>query len=161
LYSGPIRQAIHQLKYSRDITLGHILSRPMLGLLGQVGWQVDLIIPIPLSRQRARQRGYNQSTFLAAPLAIATEIPLRPAALSRVRETTAQVGLSGPQRRENVKNAFKAESSLVGGKRILIIDDVTTTGATMEACANALKSAGANTVFGLTLARSNWPDQAG
>lgn len=160
LYVEPIRQAVHHLKYDRDITLGEILSRPLWGILHKVNWQIDMIVPVPLSRQRARQRGYNQSTFLAIPLSLSSSIPLRPAALSRVRDTDAQVGLPARQRRINVNDAFKADSRLVGGKSVLLVDDVTTTGATMEACTNALKIAGAKAVYGLTLARSNWPEQA-
>lgn len=161
LYEEPLRQAVHQLKYHRDLTLGEILSRPLERVLRKTGWDIDWIIPVPLSPQRARQRGYNQSTFLAFPLALAMGLSIRPDGLFRVRETVAQVGLPAAQRRINVKNAFKAEPGIVAGKRILLIDDVTTTGATMEACSNALKTAGAEAVYGLTLARSNWPDQAG
>jgi ComF family protein len=161
LFGGSVRQALHQLKYHRDITLGIIFLPHLERTLHRENWAIDLIVPVPLSRQRARQRGYNQSTFLAFPLALSMAIPFRPAALSRVRETTAQVGLSSHQRLKNVENAFAADEALVSNKIVLVVDDVTTTGATINACANALKKAGATKVYGLTLARSNWPDQAG
>lgn len=161
IYQEPIRQAIHQMKYHRDITLGETFSHNLEKLLHQVRWQFEMIVPVPLSRQRVRQRGYNQSTFLAFPLALSLNVPMQPSALERVRETSAQVGLTATQRRKNVENAFRADRELTVGRVVLLVDDVMTTGATLEACASALKNAGASTVYGLTLARSNWPDQAG
>ena len=103
---------------------------------------------------RRAERGYNQATLLAFPLSLACGIPFRPQALVKARDTRTQVGLNLAQRRENVFNAFSARSEIVNTKCILVVDDVTTSGATIEACASALIKAGARQVFGLTLTRA-------
>ncbi len=118
-------------------------------------------MPVPLSADHAWERGYNQSTLLARPFALHLRIPLRPCALRRTRITQAQVGLNAQERRENVSRAFMADPRDVAGKSILIVDDVTTTGATMQACAQALRDAGARYVYGLTLARAAHPSPDG
>jgi len=99
------------------------------------------------------ERGYNQSNLLALPIALALGYPFRPEAIFRVRNTPSQVGLSGEERRKNVAGAFQASPGLVKNRNVLIIDDVTTTGATIQSCAEALIEAGAQNTFGLTLAR--------
>jgi ComF family protein len=153
-FSGPVRAALHRLKYRRDLGLGEALSHPLKGFFLSLNWQVDLIVPVPLSRARLKERGYNQVSLLARPMALATGLRYQPQALERVRDTPSQVGLSSRQRRENVSGAFRGDSSLAKGRRILVIDDVMTTGATLEACAQALVEAGASAVMGLTLARA-------
>lgn len=112
-----------------------------------------MVLPIPLSATRLKNRGYNQTTFLAYPVSQYFRLPYQPYAIYRTRNTRSQVGLNGTERRENLKNAFAAVSALVQGKKIVIIDDVFTTGSTLNACAQALKAAGASQVFGLTLGR--------
>jgi competence protein ComFC len=157
IYHGPLREAIHRLKYQQDIALGEIFSRPMIELLARLGWRVDLVLPVPLSQERYQQRGYNQAGLLARPVALALNIPYQPRALERWRNTDSQVGLSAEQRITNVAGAFKASRRLVKDCSILVIDDVTTTGATINSCAEALLQAGAGQVFGLTLARAVHP----
>jgi ComF family protein len=142
------------LKYSRDIALGEMLARPLLEMLHQLKWPIDLVTSVPMGVARRAERGYNQATLLAFPLSLASGIPFRPQALMKVRDTRSQVGLNLAQRRENVFEAFKARSELVSTKCVLVVDDVTTSGATIEACAGALIKAGARQVFGLTLARA-------
>jgi competence protein ComFC len=154
VFEGPIRQALHRLKYRRDLSLGEILSRPMVRLLGELDWPVDLVVPVPLGVARLRERGYNQATLLARPLALGYGCSFRPQALSRVRETCSQVGLSIVQRRENVSGAFQARTGWVSGRNVLVVDDVATSSATLDACASALLAGGAAQVFGLTLARA-------
>ena len=154
VYNGPLREAIHRLKYQQDIALGEMFSRPMIHLLEALGWQVNMVLPVALSNERYRQRGYNQAGLLARPVAMALNIPYQPKALERWRDTVSQVGLSAEQRITNVNGAFKANHQLVKGRTILVIDDVTTTGATINSCAEALLQAGAREVFALTLARA-------
>ncbi len=110
-------------------------------LLGSLEWEFDLMIPVPLSKQRFQERGYNQSKYMAIPLHLALDIPISDRALVRTQHTTSQVGLTGQERRENVCHAFTAHSEEVEEKNILVIDDVTTTGATMRACSTALMEA--------------------
>jgi competence protein ComFC len=153
-FAGPVRTALHRLKYQRDIALGEILSRHLIKMFGDLDWPVDLVAPVPIGVARKAERGYNQATFLALPLALASGKTYRPRALAKTRETRTQVGLNLVQRKENVANAFEADRRIVEGHSVLIVDDVTTTGATLQACAEALLNAGACQVFGLTLARA-------
>jgi ComF family protein len=154
IFAGPVREAVHRLKYRRDLGLGEALAQPLYGLLVSLNWQIDLVVPVPLSPERLKERGYNQVSTVARPLALATGFHYRPQALVRVKETRSQVGLSPQQRRENVAMAFRAYSELVRGKHVLIVDDVMTTGATLESCAEAVIGAGASSVKGLTLTRA-------
>jgi competence protein ComFC len=154
IYQGPLREAIHRLKYQQDVALGEYFSRPMIQFLEKLGWNVNLVLPVPLSKERRHERGYNQAGLLAQPLALALNLPYYPKAIERWRDTTSQVGLSAGQRLTNVSGAFKAAPNLVKGRSILVIDDVTTTGATINACSEALLQAGAREVFALTLARA-------
>ncbi len=153
-FYGPVRNALHHLKYRRDVALGEILARPMIECFLAGGWQVDMVIPVPLGVARYAERGYNQAALLARPLALSCGLKYAPKALSRTRETRSQVGLGVEQRRENVAGAFMAQESIISGKSILVVDDVATSGATLEACASALLNVGADTVYCLTLARA-------
>ena len=154
IFAGPLRQALHRLKYARDVALGEALAQPLIELFLGLDWKVDLVVPVPLSQARRVERGYNQAALLARPLALASGLPYRPKMLQKTRETLSQVGLTKSGRRINVEGAFFAPASQVQGKRILVIDDVTTSGATVEACAQALAAGGAERVYGLTLARA-------
>lgn len=153
-YQEPLRTALHRLKYHRDIALGDIFALHLIELFHHLAWDIDLITAVPLGVVRLRERGYNQASLLAYPLSLATRIPYHSKVLKRVRETDSQVKLSVQERQENVLDAFQAKSDLVAGKKVLVVDDVTTTGSTLNACAKALKVAGANQVYGLTLART-------
>ena len=154
VYADPLRSALHRLKYKRDISLGIIFAEKLAGCLENLGWKVDLVLPVPLGVARLRERGYNQSSLLAFPLALSVGLTYAPGALSRVRETHTQVDLNASQRKENVSGAFRARPNMVTGKKVLVIDDITTTGSTIEACALALFQAGADRVYGLTVARA-------
>jgi ComF family protein len=142
------------LKYKGDIALGDVFARPLASQLLSYGWPVNLIVPVPIGVARKSERGYNQAALIAWPVALCAGIAYRPNALKKVRETRSQVGLPASERRTNVAEAFQADPKTVRGKSVLIMDDVTTSGATIEACTNALLSAGANQVYGLTLARA-------
>jgi competence protein ComFC len=157
LFQGPLRQAIHRLKYRGDIGLTETFTTKLVEMLVELGWNVDMVTAVPLSRQRHKQRGYNQAALLGWPLAKALRVSYASQAIVRIRNTGTQVGLSIRERQENVSGAFRADPHRVKGKKVLILDDVFTTGATMQACARSFLEAGANSVFGLTLARAPFP----
>lgn len=117
--------------------------------------EFDFLVPIPLHPKRKRKRGFNQAAVLARKLSRLIAIPWSESALRRVRDTAPQVGLSDSERLRNLHAAFECEDhALVAGKRLLLIDDVMTTGATLASAAAALVSAGATRVSALTLARA-------
>lgn len=153
VYSGPLRQAIHRLKYGREIGLGEALAQPLLERLISLNWPIDLITAIPLNKNRLKQRGYNQAGLLARPLALGYKVPYKPQAVQRIKDTPTQVGLSAAQRKENVRGVFNALPQVVQGRTVLLVDDVTTSGSTMREGAQSLLEAGATAVYGLTLAR--------
>jgi ComF family protein len=152
-YRGVIRDCIHALKYEQNRGLGEFFSEWLAALVGEAGWSPELVMPVPLSKQRMAERGYNQAACLAKPLAACLGLCYHPFGIERTRDTPSQVGLSGEVRRQNVIGAFKAVAEIVANKRVLIVDDVMTTGSTMEACAQALRAAGSDEVYGLSLGR--------
>jgi competence protein ComFC len=156
VFKGPVRQAIHRLKYKKDVALGEVLSRPLIRFLQGSKWNIDLILPVPLGVARLEERGYNQSDLIARPVALYFGVEYLPKAIRRRRETRSQVDLSAAERKVNVAGAFESRPKFVTGQNVLVIDDVTTTGATLDACAFALREAGAKEVYGLTVARSGW-----
>lgn len=154
LHQGPLRDAIHALKYQRDIGLGEVLGQHLVELFKQQNWQVDLVAPVPLGMDRLEERGYNQSHYLARPIALSCRLSYKPTAVKRTRNTVSQVGLNAVERTQNVQDAFWGDPNHLAGKSILLIDDVTTTGATIQSCAQACLLAGAVSVYGLTVARA-------
>jgi competence protein ComFC len=154
VFEGPIRHAIHTLKYRRNAALGEALAPQLAGYVSELGWRVDLVVPVPLSKQRMKERGYNQASLLARPLAAIQGWRYSSQVLVRTCETRSQVGLSPLERKVNISGAFRAEPIMAEGKTILLMDDVVTTGATLAACSDALGKAGAQTIYGLTLARA-------
>jgi len=154
IYKDPLREAIHALKYRNDLGISEIVSRPLINLIQTMGWVPDLITCVPLSPQRMLERGYNQSSLVAFPIASAMGIPYKPNLLERTRDTSSQVKLSRQERIENMQNAFLANPKSANNRSVLVIDDVTTTGATMFSCARALLESGAREIFGITIARA-------
>lgn len=154
VFEGPIRYALHSLKYRRNVALGDTLAQYLAGYVQKLAWQPDLVVPVPLGRQRMKERGYNQAGLLAKPLSIIQNWDYSARAVLRVRDTRSQVGLSASERRVNISNAFRADPIRVSEKVILLLDDVTTTGSTLTACSDALIKAGAKSVYALTLARA-------
>jgi len=153
-YEGSVSEAIKRLKYKRNISLGFILAQPLYDLLNKLQWQIDAVIPVPLGVARLKERGYNQAALIAQPLALRIGKPYLGKGLFRVRETRSQVGLSYIDRQENVKAAFRGRKEIISDKRPLVVDDVATSTATLNACARALLTAGAMEVMCLTLARA-------
>lgn len=153
VFDNPVRKALHSLKYHRNISMGLSLAEHMSGFVKDLNWTIDMVIPIPLGRQRMKERGYNQVAMIAKPLALSLEIQYTPDQLWRSKETRTQVGLSSVERKENVRSAFAAGKG-VAGKSVLVMDDVSTTGSTLSSSAEALFASGAKDVFALTVARA-------
>jgi len=152
-YDEALRGLIHLFKYGKVPTLARPLSDFLAAALPR-DERFDAIVPVPLHWWRKWRRGFNQSELLARALSARTGVPVV-AALRRARSTAAQAGLSNQARRQNVAQAFLPARAArrLAGKRVLLIDDVLTTGATASACARALKKAGAERVAVLTVAR--------
>jgi ComF family protein len=155
VFKDPVRIALHKLKYRRDIGLGETLAWPLAEYIETtLGWDIEMIVPIPLSQQRFSERGYNQVALVARPLAMIKNWKYEPKALKRVKHTRSQVGLSTHERQDNVRNAFYADPRIIADKKILLIDDVATTGATLLSASKSLVGAGARDVYALTTARA-------
>ena len=153
LFQSTVRQAILQLKYRHLKTIATPLSELLAEYLGSHPLKGEVIIPVPLHPKRLRERGYNQASLLAKELSRLVGLPVVEDTLIRVRDALPQARTrSAIERRRNVQDAFVCHQGLEG-KQILLIDDVCTTGATLDACATALKAAGASSVWGLTIAR--------
>lgn len=151
VYGGPVADAIRRFKYGDRPELASMLAPFLLEAAVPLGGRVDRVVPVPLHPRRYRSRGYNPSTLLAVPVAKRLAVPLCTRRLRRVRDTPPQAGLSVQARDDNVRGAFAA--SRVRGERVLLIDDVRTTGVTAHACREALGAAGATEVWTLVLAR--------
>jgi ComF family protein len=157
LYEGPIRELIHSFKYNRNTHLRYPLALLTLeGLHPTVSTHAPhLIAPVPLHRSRLRQRGFNQAVLIGSELSRQLSLQMLPDVLVRTRRTEPQIDLTAAERRLNVKGAFSVKrADTVTGKRILLLDDVMTTGSTMDECAKELKKAGADSVIAVTVART-------
>lgn len=157
LLEGEVRKAIHLLKYRNQ----HAMAPALAGLMADY-WRAnplpaDVLMPVPLHPARQRERGYNQADLLARALGDMIGLPVITTGFQRVRHTQPQMSLGAAERRENVQGAFtylSRSDNTISGQRVVVIDDVCTTGSTMEACSLALKAAGASVVWGFTLARA-------
>ncbi|MBI2939003.1 MAG: ComF family protein [Chloroflexi bacterium] len=179
IFTGTLRAAIHRLKYRRCRELAEPLGQLMLTALtvapargpagappipalspsrggkggGDAPAAPEVVIPVPLHSQRLAERGFNQAELLAVPLATGLGVPLATAVLRRSRNTQPQMSLPAARRRENVVGAFEATPA-IAGVRVLLVDDVCTTGSTLSAAASALQRAGARRVEAAALARA-------
>jgi ComF family protein len=145
-HSGAIQQAIHALKYEHVTRLAEPLAER---LAERIAWSFDAIIPIPLHESRLAERGYNQAGLLAEAVGKQLGCAVLDNTLVRERATPHQVGLNAVERRENVQGAFSVKGKVV--PRVLIIDDVCTTGSTLSAASQALREAGVEMVYAATV----------
>ena len=155
-YDGVVGEALRLLKYEKALWLAPDMAELLHNCLSAEfpGRTFDLVVPVPLHHVRRRERGYNQSAVLARELGRRIRCQTMPGMLRRIRPTTTQTNLTAPQRLSNVKNAFQSRrANWLAGRRVLLVDDVMTTGATVNACAKALKEGGAMAVHVLTVAR--------
>jgi ComF family protein len=155
-YETIILHAIHQFKYGNNISVGALLASFMANFsfpdVDFTGY--SLIIPVPLHIKRLRQRGFNQSLVLARALAKKKQISVNFSLLKRHKFTETQTGLNKAERNKNIKGAFEvSDKKKIAGKNVILVDDVYTTGATINECAKILTKAGAQKVTVLTLAR--------
>lgn len=152
-HEAVLREAVLQLKFSRKTALAGPLGELLADELEEVAstWQAHALVPVPIHWTRRWERGFNQSELLAGVVAHRCGLPVR-SALRRTRATPPQVGLTGAQRATNLRSAFAVDSRhLLPGGRFILVDDVTTTGATLAECASVLRGAGAAEVFALTV----------
>jgi competence protein ComFC len=157
VYDGDLADIIHQLKY-RDRPM---LAQPLASIMADFlvvraeimnDLHFDAIVPVPLHKSRERSRGYNQSERIARHLSQSLNLLLDTKVLQRTRSTNSQVGKLRAERLSNLESAFRADPARCTGKTFLLIDDVLTTGSTLNECAKALLAAGANKVYAVTLA---------
>lgn len=154
-YTGGVPQAISKFKFHDRRELAALFA-PLMAGQGSPHWQplcLDLVTAVPMYPAKQRRRGYNQAVLLARELSRTTGIPCREDLLRKVRDNRIQHSLSAKERQENVRGVYQVAGD-VQGKRILLVDDVYTTGATMNACARVLKNAGAQLVWGAAAARA-------
>jgi len=144
-YEEPVRYLIHALKFRADYPCARLLGQLMAEHLGEFADKPELLIPVPLHRERYRERGFNQATEIARTLSRRLQIPLDPTCCIRTRPTRPQAELPAKERLRNLKKAFQVVSAL-GAAHVAIIDDVVTTGATVNELAKALRAAGAERI---------------
>jgi competence protein ComFC len=159
-YNPTLTSAIMLLKYEEVTRLGDYFAARLaavytrLLLRSAADWQVDVIVPVPLHADRRRERGYNQVDMIARPLAKRLRLPFRPYLLARTKPRPARLVLSRSEHWDSVRGAYTTREGLrVDKLRILLVDDVMTTGATLDACSRALRRAGAAEVTAITVAR--------
>jgi len=153
-FDGLIRQAIHQLKYRNLRALAASLAQLLQDYLVANPVPGEVLVPVPLHHKRLRERGYNQAGLLARELGKLISLPVVDDCLIRQKHALPQARtLSVSERQSNVAGAFTCRNLRLQDKQVLLVDDVSTSGATLDACAGALKAAGATSVWGLVLAR--------
>jgi competence protein ComFC len=153
-YRGALIRAIVLLKFERIDPLAAYLGERIASIAERDGLTSDIVVPVPLHRMRERERGFNQAELIARQAAKRLRLPLKPVLLKRTKARPDKHLLSNEERWRIVRGAFATRpGSQVDNKRVLLVDDVMTTGATLDACAAALLEAGAKSVIGLTVAR--------
>jgi ComF family protein len=154
-FAPPVDYFIRELKFHRQLSLARLLGEGLAQRLARETTRPERIIPVPLHNSRLRERGYNQALEIARPVAHALGVPLDFQSLRRVRATAPQTGMTVKARRKNVRNAFRlCDPAAVSGRRVALVDDVMTTGSTVQAAAQCLRAAGAETVEIWVVARA-------
>jgi ComF family protein len=153
VHAGAARQLVTRLKYGDRTDLAPWMARFMARAGAELIGEADVIIPVPLHRGRMWRRRFNQAAELARALSATSDLPMAAGALTRQKRTRPQVGLTANQRQVNVRGVPPGQEIAVAGRRVLLVDDVLTTGATVDAAARALKKAGAMSVLVLTFSR--------
>ncbi len=151
-YTPEIQHLIHHLKYQEASKIGELFGRLMAARFVPEN-SLDVIVPVPLHKTRQRERGFNQSELVAAELSKSLHVKMAPNLLKRIAYTQTQTRLSARERQLSLKNVFVLSDSEISGKTILIVDDLITTGATINACAKILKEGGCHQVFGCSIVR--------
>ena len=155
IYKAGLVRAIVLLKFERVEPLGRWFAERLAEVVRREGIAADVVVPVPLHRQREQERGYNQADLIAKPLARKLGLPYRAVLLVRTKPRPDKHILSLEERWDSVRGAFATRpGTQVDNLRVLLVDDVMTTGATLDACAKALRGAGAKSVIGLTVARA-------
>ena len=156
VFRDTVRELVHALKYDHQAALATPAASLLSRYLEEENIGADILIPVPLYPRRERARGYNQSALLARGLGRLVGLPVEDRALIRERNTPSQAErASAEERRLNVEGAFRHRGEGFSGQRVLLIDDVATTGATLDACARVLRESGAASVWALTFARED------
>ena len=159
LYQDSVRESIHRIKYQNKREYLDTYAREIAEKMGRDirKWNADILIPIPMDRKKMRQRGYNQAEILAEKLSVYLRLPVGRDVLKKVRRTCDQKELTHQQRRSNLKNAFAVNECVLDSedcipwKRVLLIDDVYTTGSTIDAASDVLKRYGAEEIYFITI----------
>lgn len=154
LYDELVKDAIHAFKYHGHRENGHLFAKELIRYYNEsIHWPVDLVVPVPLHPSRKRRRGYNQAADVGRYLASALDIPMADRrALVRVKRTKPQKELTDKERLSNIEKAFESNKKYVRGHKILLIDDIYTTGSTVDGCTRALIDCGAEEVYYLAIA---------
>lgn len=148
-YTKELKESIYRFKYGNRREYARFYGLSLARLKGHIirSWEPDVLVPVPLHQSRRRHRGFNQAELVARSLGEQLHIPVDVRALRRVVNTSPQKALDDKERVKNIKNAFQAADNIVEYKKIVLVDDIYTTGATIDACAAALRQKGAERIY--------------
>lgn len=153
-FDGLVKQLIYEIKYDNLRALGDMMGEIIFDYLSENNIYYDVIVPVPLHQNKLKKRGYNQSVLIAQSAARKIKKPLVTDILMRIKDSPPQVDSESlSERLDNVRDAFKCKDNSLSGVNVLLLDDVCTTGSTIEACARALKETGVKSVWAITVAR--------
>ncbi len=154
VHQGALREGVHALKYRRALDLGQFFALRLAEMVKREGWEIDLVVPVPLSTGHKKQRGYNQAACISQNLSWLLSVPHSNRSIRRIKETQEQILLNINERFINLNDAFYGNPATLMKRRVLIVDDVITTGATMLNCAKAVMMSGADSVYGISVGRA-------